>query len=204
VTVSAHQAISAALQRHQNRFTAPPLKAIRRPVTHRQGLLGRMHALEETAGSERGAAAAAGVTVRTWRGWVRNPFSRPSKRSLEGVEAAYREDLQRRTEDPLRQMRYAMAQARDTNTWIEAEIQWEGYYNGQEEKVKTKEPEAPHASNEGAHRPVKFGRQDLSTVVRAWKLGQDTRKPMEKVLKRSYGNSYIFLNSYFRDVSVKL
>lgn len=204
MTVTAHQAISAALTSHQARYTAPPLTAIRRPISHRQGLLGRMHALETAAGSQRDAAADAGVTLRTWRGWLRNPFSRPAKRSLAGLEQAYADDLQRRSEDPLRQMRYAMAQARDTNLWIESELQWDGYYNGQAAKVAQNRPEAPLADNRAAHRPVTFGRQDLSTVVRAWKLGQDTSRPMEKVLRRAHGNAFIFLNSYYADVSVRL
>lgn len=199
-----HQAIVAAMDADRARYTAPPLEGIKRPISQRQGLTARLRAIETATGGEKAAAAAVGVTARTWRGWKNNPLSRPAARSLAGIERAYQDDLRARSEDPVRQRRYAMAKAKNTNVSIRAEMQWDGYYNGQEEQVAADHPEAPDPENRKAHRRVDFGRLDISSVVRAWLLGNDTRRPMEKVLSANFGNAYIFLNHYYRNPSVTL
>lgn len=200
MTVDAHTAIVAALQR---RYVAPPLEKIKRPISHRQGLTARLTAIEAGRGSEKAAAEAAGVTLRTWRGWKRNPGAILARRSRAGVEQAYQDDWERRNRDPLRQMRYALAKARTAHPIIWAEMQWDGYYNGQGQSVGASQPAPPYADNTYAHRRVDFQEQDISSVVRAWRTGRDTRGPMEQLLSTEY-SATIFLNSYFRNVSVDL
>lgn len=197
MSVSAHQAIVDALTR---KYTAPPVERIKRPITHRQGLTARLAAIEAGTGGEQAAADAAGVTLRTWRGWKRNPLSRLAGKSRQGVEQAYRTDWERRNADPVRQMRYALAKARhEPEITITAEMQWDGYYNGQ--GFVGSERTEPRRDNPAAHRQVQFGPHDISPIVRAWKAGRDTREPMEALLGDSFG-SQIFLNSYHRNVSV--
>ncbi len=196
-----HQAIVAALQA---KYTAPPLEPVKRPIGHRQGLTARLHAIEAGAGGEKQAAAAAGVTPRTWRGWKRNPASRLSARSMAGVEQAYDTDLRRRSDDPVRQLRYALAKARSATVTITAEMQWDGYYNGQAERAPSDRPVPPlDPDNQRAHRQVRFGTLDISRVIRAWKDGGDTKRPMELVANKAYAAS-IFLNHYYRSAGADL
>lgn len=198
MTVSAHGAIVAALERH---YRAPKLERIKRPISHRQGLTARLAAIEAGKGGEQAAAQAAGVTLRTWRGWKRNPRAVLARSSRKGVEQAYDADWERRNTDPVRQMRFALARAReehDVTIW--AEMQWDGYYNGQAKSVGAKR-KAPFAHNDEAHRRVRFGGHDISDVVRAWKAGHDTRAAMEQLLGSQMG-AQIFLNSYFKNASV--
>lgn len=67
---------------------------IKRPATHRQGLLARMNAIERLfPGGRKGSAArkaaeAAGIPARTWRDW-RAGKTKPSARNLRKLEGAY-------------------------------------------------------------------------------------------------------------------
>ena len=202
MTTDAHQAIVNALERGD--YTPAPLQRFKRPITHRQGLTARLGALEHAHGGEQAAAEAAGVTARTWRVWKRNPRARLSVKSMRGVEQAYEADLTRRNDDPLRKLRYALSRGHKALVIITAEVQWDGYYNGQAEKVALKRPEAPQADNRAAHRTVKFGTYDIQDVIRAWKNGHDTYRPLLELVRDSYGNAWIFFNSYYQNVSVTL
>lgn len=198
MTVSAHGAIVGALERL---YAAPRLERIKRPISHRQGLTARLAAIEAGRGGEQAAAQAAGVTLRTWRGWKRHPKAVLARSSREGVEQAYDADWNRRNTDPVRQLRFALARAReehDVTIW--AEMQWDGYYNGQSKSVGAKR-KAPFPHNDQAFRRVRFGGHDITPVVRAWKSGHDTRAAMEQLLSQNMG-AQIFLNSYHQNASV--
>lgn len=199
---STHEAIVTALERA---YVAPPLEGVKRPISHRQGLLARLSALEAAAGGEQAAARAAGVTPRTWRGWKRNPTARPSRASLEGVQHAYGRDLRRRSRDPVRQMRFALAKGRKARVKVWAEVQWAGYYNGQSERVTERQAAPPDPENRYAWRAggVEFGTLDITAVVRAWKGGHDCKEPLDKIVSDDQG-AWIFLNSYYRGAKVTL
>lgn len=200
---STHQAIVQAMQRLD--WTAPPLKPIARPISHRQGLTARMHALETSHGGVKAAAQAAGVTPRTWRGWATNPRARLSRKSAQGLEQAYQDDLDERSADPLRQRRYALGKAKDAQIKITAEIQWDGYYNGQAQTVAVQKPEEPLPPevNGAAHRTVDFGVVDIGNVWRAWQAGRDTFRPMARDIRRAFG-AYVFPNSFHQGATVEI
>ncbi|MFJ6530871.1 helix-turn-helix domain-containing protein [Streptomyces longwoodensis] len=61
---------------------------VKRPATHRQGLLARIGRLEKLFGTRGKAAAAAGIPYSTWRDWT-SGRTKPSARGLRKLEAAY-------------------------------------------------------------------------------------------------------------------
>lgn len=87
------EALDAALRA---RYRVPDIK---RPATHRQGLLARMNALEKLfPGGRKGSAArraaeAAGIPARTWRDW-RAGKTKPSARNLRKLEGAFARKIQ--------------------------------------------------------------------------------------------------------------
>lgn len=195
--------INAALDRA---ITAPALPGAKSPITQRRGLLSRLRALEKAHGGPRAAAAEAGVHPETWSKWKRGK-AKPSPRSLIRVDSAYQSDLARRGNTPIRRRHHA-AQIDHQLMFVaaRAEIQWDGYYNGQKRNPAIHPATAryaPYPDNAAARRRVDFGRLDLAPLARAWGRREETGRILEELLSADQA-AVIFLNSYYRNPAVEI
>ena len=198
------QALKDYIDRH---LIVPPLPGVKSPPDTRRGLTARMDALERSHGGVKAAAAAAGVTPRTWGGWRKG--GRPSRKSLGGLQSAYEADLSAKAQTPARKRRHARSLASGSRPYhvyvrARAEIQWHGYYNGQVGNVGAKYRHPPLPDNRAAFRPVDFhdnGPIDLRPVLHAWDNGQDAGEALEQALDAITGgdeDAHLFLNTYYR------
>lgn len=190
---------------------APALPGVRTPVTQARGRTARMRALEEWLGGEKAAAAAAGVTPRTWRGWDKG--TRPTARSLAGLQGAYEEQLDVQAQAPARRRAQARRLADDADLAVGvkafAEVQWEGYYNGQVTTSPKDIPYAPDPENEDAYRSngCDFGPVPFPAVLRAWADGRNTGLALEDAISEAFSGppgKRILLNAYRRGVRITL
>lgn len=206
---SLRQAADAAVDAY---VRAPALQGVRTPVTQRRGLLARMRALEEHGG-EKAAAAAAGVTPRTWRGW--RAGTRPTARSLAGLQGAYDRDLDRRGQTPARRKAEARRLAAAGTTVelnVKAEFQWDGYYNGQSTTGPSgpaDEEFPPEPGNRQAWRTagVSIASADIGPLLRAWSAGRNTGAALEQIYQVEYSRGAdpsVFLNTYYRGAEVTI
>lgn len=205
-TPSLRQATNAALAGYARRQRP---EGIRTPVTQHRGRNARMNALEKVFG-EKAAAAAAGVTPRTWKRW-RETDAKPRATSLAGLQGAYDRLLDDQT---LRRLSSGRHRARVSVT---AEIQWSGYYNGQADKSQPSGPAIeefpPDADNNQAHRELnltgpKGDTVNIGPLYRAYRAGRDTGEELERMVNRYFdmpvrkGQREIFPNTYHRGALV--
>lgn len=170
-------AVYEAVEAWLGRPGVPAEWRFRSPVSSPRGRTARMGALEEFWGGPREAAAAVGVTPRTWRSW-RAAGARPVRASLEQLDGAYEALLGQRADTPKR--RRALAAARLAAAAGEAimasikvfvELQVDGYYNGQDTNSPKDRPYPPDPDNGHAYRGTNgasLGRQDISGLLRAY------------------------------------
>lgn len=108
-----------------------PMPEVRRPSTHRQGLLARMNQIEKQfaqPGDRKGAAGvraakAAGVSSRTWQKW-RAGSQKPGDKLRAKLEAAYARHVQQ----PKFRAK-VNGQGAPNTVRVAAEISWNGYRN---------------------------------------------------------------------------
>jgi hypothetical protein len=196
---------------------APRMAGVATPITQPRGLMPRLRALETAHGGEKAAAAAAGVTPRTWRGWKSG--TKPTGRSLAGVQGAYERDLDRRSQTPARRHAEARRMAADGHQaylGVKAEIQWAGYYNGQADRSRPSGPAteafAPeYGRHQAAHRELKAtdsGTGNVSRLLLAWAAGRSTARVLDEMLNDEHVGKgidpVIFLNWYFTGAEVIL
>lgn len=195
--------LSRALDAELDRvLAAPPLTGVKTPVSQRRGLTARISALEKSLGGPKAAARAAGVTPRTWNAWKTGRT--PARRSLTRLDDAYKADLARRGNTSARRRATARQIASVTfAVRVTAEIQWDGYYNGQAESGPSNHSFPPLSDNTLAHRRVDFGPLDLGRVVRSWGIHKDADQLLENLLSRQF-NASIFLNAYYHTPHVEL
>ena len=181
-----------------------PLPRIKSPVSSGRGLAARLNALEAAHGSVGGAAAAVGVTARTYRGWLRG--GRPARKSLALVEDAYEADVRRRerAQAPARRrerlkqlIRRGEGFRAHLKLW--AEFQVDGYYNGQGKDGPAQQPYSPRRDNQYAFRGVNLGNEDTGRLISGLGHGDDTAgRAIQAICREVFGAGYVFPNSYYR------
>lgn len=196
--------VRAALQAWVDGVEVPALPGVKSPPDSRRGLVARMDALEHSHGGAKAAAAAAGVTPRTWSGWRKG--GKPSRKSLSGLQGAYQADLKARAQTPARKRRQARLKASaggGPHVKVRAEIQWDGYYNGNRHNVGS-DRTPPDSDNRQAYRVVRFGRTPVRALLDAWSAGRDTGKALEDTLSSEYNGAVIWLNTYYHEPEVTI
>jgi hypothetical protein len=195
---------------------APALPGVKTPVTQRRGWQTRQRHLEASLG-EKAAAAAAGVTPRTWRTWMASV--KPTARSLAGLQGAYERDLEAQSQTlPRRkaEARRLAAGGRQAYVVVWAEIQWSGYYNGQADRrggpsVAVYEADPPEPGNRDAHRGLVAGHGGqvaLGELLRIWSAGRDTGRELDRMMNDEYiglnQRPELFLNTYYKAARVQI
>lgn len=145
----------------------PPLAAFRTAPSDRRGMLSRMNLLAKRYGSQKAAAAAAGVNDRTWRAW-KSGRQKPAARSLEKLTQAA---------DAISPTRYAQARRHlgpGTSVYVCAEIQWGG--------------KADRYFNPARQRCTLLDSLDLRAIVAPWARGDLAALGVafERAVSRSY------------------
>jgi hypothetical protein len=167
LTAAARRALEAWVQ-----VPVPARWRLKTPVTERVGLMKRLERLEAAYGRH-GAAEAIGVKVARIRDWHRGV--NPIESNLSRIDAAYEQLLATEADTPIRRRNQLKRLAESTKeqraeVHIASELQVDGYYNGQKDKVTEDEPDPPFPpdQNPSAHRWVNFGAEDLRPYLRTY------------------------------------
>lgn len=185
-----------------------PLPRIKSPVSSGRGLAARLGVLERAHGGPAGAAAAIGVTLRTYSKWGRG--GRPARRSLGLVDDAYEADVRRReaAQAPARRRERLRQMIRGSESFrahikLYAEFQVDGYYNGQGHDGPSSTPYPPNADNHLAFRGVNLNdvgtKEDFGPLL--WALGISDAaagRMLESICQAVFHqNPEVFANSYY-------
>lgn len=182
-----------------------PLPRIKSPVSSGRGLSARLGALEKAHGGPAGAAAAIGVTLRTYAKWGRGV--RPARRSLGLVDDAYEADVRRReaAQEPARRRERLRQMIRGSESFrahlkLWAEFQCDGYYNGEAKQkgATVGAPYPPLPENGAAFRGVNLGSEDWAPLLGALGLGDAAAGRLLETICRQvfHANPTVFPNSY--------
>lgn len=119
---------------------------VKRPVTHRQGLMARLNQLQKLYPSKQAMAKAVGIPERTLRDW-RSGKTKPSAANARKLEGAHHRLI------ALPRLRKRInGKPIPNSVTVTADVDWNGYKNRQSHRTVTL----------GAMRPV------MARTIRAW------------------------------------